>query len=603
MAIRVLPVHLVNQIAAGEVIERPASVIKELVENAIDAGATQIDVKIRDGGRSFLSVTDNGSGMDPDDLQRCVERHATSKLPDEDLFHILTLGFRGEALPSIAAISRTVVSSRTAKQEMGWKLEIAAGMTQPLAPTSMMPGTKIEVSDLFFATPARLKFLKTVQTETHAIQDWLYRIALAYPHVGFNFSDDKKTLWQFPAGITLGGDRLERILHPQFLENALPVDETSEGYHLSGWLSVPTFHRSTAQGQFFYINGRFIRDKLLSQCLRLAYDQFLPRDRFPYAVLFLALPPEGVDMNVHPAKTEVRFQDPQRIRDFLLTTLKKILKGQVLRASTKLTADALQAFHVPVQSSEDSRLAMSYKAEPSYQGFRSGSPRFAQTQKLNQVIPLFEASVEKLQMNVVHQTPLPNPQGQYLGEARCQLHKTYIVAETETEMFLVDQHAAHERIVLEALKSQHATKNIKRQALLVPEVVTLTSQQAEVLNGRLSELEDLGILIEPFGPQTFLVREIPVILVGADVPQLLSEIVDDLTEIGTSQAFSTFANRLFATLACHNSIRSGRELSISEMNALLRQMEETPSAGQCNHGRPTFIKLHKNDIERLFERG
>lgn len=615
MAIRLLPPNLINQIAAGEVVERPASVVKELVENAIDAGATQIDVKIRDGGRSYISVTDNGSGMTPDDLQRCIERHATSKLPDEDLFHITTLGFRGEALPSIAAISRMTLASRTQEESMGWKLEIEAGTTKPLSPVALPQGTRIEVVDLFFATPARLKFLKTAQTETHAIQDWLYRLALAYPQVGLSLSDDKKQLWRFAPSPQLDSERLARILHPQFQENALAVTGQNEGYALSGWISLPTFHRSTAQGQFFYVNGRFVRDKLLGQCLRIAYDQVMPRDRSPYAALFLTVPLEAVDMNVHPAKTEVRFRESALVRDFVLGTLKKTLSGQLLRASTKLTADALNAFHVepvpPIASVERRQSLVGYGLSSSrYEGFRSGSPSVDRTmppiaplsapKPLSQELPMMAMPTERGAPSL---TPQDITVAQCMGEARCQLQNTYIVAESDREVIIVDQHAAHERIVLEKLRQGYAAKAIPRQALLVPEVVSVTAQQATLLTAHLADLEQVGLRVEPFGPQAFLVREVPTVLVGADIARLLQDVADELLEIGTTQVLDAFIFRLFGTLACHTSIRAGRALSLTEMNALLRQMEETPSAAQCNHGRPTFIKLHKNDIERLFERG
>lgn len=661
MRIRLLPPNLINQIAAGEVIERPASAIKELVENSLDAGSTSIEVILREGGRSYIAVIDNGHGMTKDDLLLAVQRHATSKLPDENLFHIKTLGFRGEALPSIGSVARLKLTSKHASEEHAWSLKIEGGRQHNLEPSSQPLGTKVEVSDLFFATPARLKFLKAAQTEVGHIQDVLKRLAMANPTVSFVLRDEKRTLLSCPAQASDDPEghlkRLGTIMGDEFTDNALGIALEQDEFSLKGYAGLPTLNRANAQYQFLFVNGRPVKDKILNHGVKVAYSDYLARDRFPLVCLFLELDPEVVDMNVHPAKTEVRFREPAKVRSIIVSALKNALENSGFRASTTVAHDTLRSFQsnaspefqpnlkmssistgshgfktssgfgaahqtfkqlTPVPSQAAAKFATraqspSLSISPRHEGFRDKGT-FAMTQNLACEARIAETVPDQghtLDNETQHEdefTAYP------LGLARAQLHECYIIAESSDGIVIVDQHAVHERLVYEAMKKQLAENGIKRQGLLLPEVIDLTELQAQKLLGIADELEQFGLVIEGFGGNSIIVREVPALLGQGDIQTLIRDIVDDLedkgddagdksrTDKGSSHILKQSIEDILGTMACHGSIRSGRKLSILEMNELLRQMESTPFSGQCNHGRPTYIKLGIKDVERLFGR-
>ncbi|MDH3473295.1 MAG: DNA mismatch repair endonuclease MutL [Rhodospirillales bacterium] len=607
MTLRRLPETLVNRIAAGEVVERPAAAVKELVENAIDAGAGRIEVVLRDGGRAFIAVTDDGCGMTPEELELAVERHATSKLPDDDLVNIATLGFRGEALPSIGAVSRLAVVSRAAGAEAAWSLAVEGGRKGKPQPAALSRGTRVEVRDLFFATPARLKFLKSPRTETNHVLDALRRLAMAHSEIGFSLAEEGRSLLDLVAAegalfeARLG--RLAAIMGRDFGANALPIEAEREGLRLTGYIGLPTLNRGNAQHQCLFVNGRPVRDRLLHGALRGAYQDFLARDRHPLVALFLELPPEAVDVNVHPAKTEVRFRDPGLVRGLLVSACKHALAGAGHRASTTVAEAALGAFAPQVRGV--------YAAYGATYGQRGGGT-------LPGGLPggLAEAAAE-------YHAPLPGldpapaarsldsppPAGpdevapDYpLGAARAQLHATYIVAQTGDGIVIVDQHAAHERLVYERMKRELAARGVAAQLLLIPEVVELDEPAAERLTARAGELSEIGLTLEPFGPGAVVVREVPALLGEVDVQGLVRDLADELAELGETLALKERLEEVCGTLACHGSVRAGRRLNAEEMNALLRQMEVTPHSGQCNHGRPTYVELKLADIERLFGR-
>lgn len=606
MTVRFLDPTLINQIAAGEVIERPASAIKELVENAIDARATKIDIVVREGGRTLISITDNGHGMPQDDLVLAVERHATSKIPDSDLFNIRTLGFRGEALPSIGAVSRLMITSRTTTDDTAWRLLVEGGTKGEIAPTSFGFGTRVEIRDLFYATPARLKFLKTPTTELSHTIDILNRLALAHPEIQFSLMDGDRQVFSYESN----ANRLSSILGKDFCENACPVLMEREGLVLRGHISVPTFNRSNATAQYLFVNGRPVKDKLLSAAVRVAYQDFLASNRHPVLVLFLEIDPAEVDINVHPAKAEVRFRDAGLVRSVLISALKNALQEAAHRSSTTIAQDAIVAFQRPpsplsppmaspaaisAASTSSSWSGKSYSGRSS-----SPSPRFSFPER--HLSPDLEETLATYQA-----APPPKPTsestGEYpLGLAVAQIHSTYILAEAEDSLVIVDQHAAHERLVYEKMKLEQAAHGIKRQALLLPEIVDLSDDALRVLLSRAPGLAQLGLTIEAFGLTAVMVREVPALLVKADWKQLIQDLAAEIQDMDTTLSLSEQLNEILGTLACHNSVRAGRQLSIEEMNALLRQMEATPYSGQCNHGRPTYVKLHRQDIEKLFGR-
>ncbi len=572
MRIHRLSEGTINRIAAGEVIERPASVVKELVENAIDAGATQVDVAFRGGGKVFMRVTDNGMGMDRGDLALCIERHATSKLNDDSLIRISTLGFRGEALPSIGSVARMTVSSRPQGGSDAFSLRVEGGTRQELKPAALAFGTEIEVRDLFYATPARLKFLKTDRTETAEAADVVKRVALAHHGVGFSFVTEERRMIDVAAGDSQE-QRVLRVMGPDFMQNAVAFSGEREGLHIAGYAGLPTYSRAQASMQFAFVNGRPVRDKLLMGAIRGAYADLMPRARFPAIVLYLTCPPERVDVNVHPAKSEVRFRDSGEVRSFVVSAVRAALARTGVTSNAEMARATVSSFR-PVQ--------------PSPSDFRG----FAEPQAV-------------FDMDIPLSAPLDDSvnTGEYpLGAARAQIHDTYIVAQTSSGIVLVDQHAAHERLVYERLKRERADKGVATQALLVPQVVELDAAAVE----RLCEAQDLlskaGLVLEAFGNGAVLLREVPAALGSADVAGLIRDVADELTELGSTTVVEDRINHVLATMACHNSVRAGRKLKADEMNAILREMEATPNSGQCNHGRPTFVELKLMDIERLFGR-
>lgn len=616
MTIRFLDPTLINQIAAGEVIERPASAIKELVENSIDAKSTKIDVIVREGGRTLISITDNGSGMHRDELMMAVERHATSKIPDSDLFNIRTLGFRGEALPSIGAVSRLAITSRTANDDAAWRLTVEGGIKSDPMPASFGLGTRVEVRDLFYATPARLKFLKAPATELSHTVDILNRLALAHPDVQFSLMDGDRSLLSYGAN----SNRIASILGKDFLDNACPVRMDREGFNLSGYISIPTFNRSNATVQYLFVNGRPVKDKILSAAVRLAYQDFLASNRHPVLVLFLEIDPAEVDINVHPAKAEVRFRDAGLVRGTLISALKNALHEAAHRSSSAIAQDAIVAFQRPSAcgSSPFSTGAGQRRSGYPFEGnfgrvarkeTAGTSPRLcfpepdfgpgmAETIASYETAPSasLSASEQDLEASRVAGENYP------LGWARAQIYGTYILAEAADSLVIVDQHAAHERLVYEKMKQEQATHGIKRQALLVPEIVDLPEETLKAVLSRVSDLARLGLVIEAFGLTAVIVREVPTLLAKADWKQLVQDLGAEIQDMDITLSLSEQLNELLGTLACHNSVRAGRYLSIEEMNALLRQMEATPYSGQCNHGRPTYIKLPCHDIKKLFGR-
>ena len=588
MTIRLLPPVLVNRIAAGEVIERPAAAVKELVENAIDAGASRIDITLKDGGQALIAVVDNGTGMTPDELGLAVERHCTSKLPDDDLLRIAALGFRGEALPSIGAVSRMRIVSRPPSSDSAWEIIVEAGQKSAPAPVGHAPGTRVEVRDLFFATPARLKFLKTPRTERELAVDAVRRLAMAYPATSFTvIGDDERVLLRLAASAEPGMAiarrvRLAQLLGRDFADNSVEIDAARGGFRLSGLIGLPTLNRVLPRDQYLVVNGRPVRDKLLVGAVRGAYQDVLARDRHPIVALFLDGPPAEIDVNVHPAKAEVRFRDAALIRGLIVGALRNALAAAGHRASSTVAAATVAAFRPGDGTSLVSTPRLAFPQPPA-------APSLALAETANDFLRPAP-------------TMAPPPIETRLGAARAQLHGTYILAETATGIVLVDQHAAHERLVYERMKEALAARGVARQALLLPEVVELDEAGAARLAARAEELAEFGLLLEPFGPGAVVVREVPALLPELDVRSLVRDLADELAEWGDTLSLRERIETVCGTLACHTSVRAGRRLSPAEMDALLRQMEATPNSGQCNHGRPTYVALDLTDIERLFGR-
>lgn len=593
-AIRILPNNTVNRIAAGEVIERPASVVKELVENAIDAQANQIDVTIKGGGKREIIIADNGKGMSRDELALSIQRHATSKLPDDDLLMVQWLGFRGEALPSIGSISRMKISSRAKGSDAAWQLSIDAGELSEVMPTSLNQGTRIEVHDLFYATPARLKFMKTERSETTAVNDMLKRLAMAHPEIAFSFNHEGRG-WKTQANQE-NKERLAAILGKEFAENAVPVEGERDGAILSGYAGLPTYNRGNSLQQYLFVNGRPVRDRVLLGVVRAAYQDFLARDRHAVLALFVEVSPQMVDVNVHPAKAEVRFRDTQSVRSMILRGLREALAAAGHQASTTVAFDALSKMQAePIQSSQ-TQAAMGFHQPMNYAYSPSPSPSAQRPSMGNVAMQAFQAIAEQEEPAEMPSMDLP------LGLARAQLHETYIIAQTSEGIVIVDQHAAHERLVYERMKAQMAKEGVKTQPLLLPEVVELGEDAAARLMQRQAELEELGLVMEDFGDGAVVVREVPAVLGEADVQGLIRDMADELEEFGEALKLRDKIEDICGTIACHGSVRAGRRLNNDEMNALLRQMEATPYSGQCNHGRPTYVELKLKDIERLFGR-
>ena len=602
MTIRLLPPVLVNRIAAGEVVERPAAAVKELVENAIDAGASRIEIRLHDGGQTLIAVADDGCGMSGEELSLAVERHCTSKLPDDDLQHIRALGFRGEALPSIGAVSRMRLVSRPAGADTAWEITVEAGQKSVAKPVAAPEGTRIDVRELFFATPARLKFLKTPRTERDLAIDMVRRLAMAYPAIAFVVTgDDERTLLRLPAAADRGA-RLAALLGRDFVHNALMIDAERGGFALSGLAGLPTLNRALPRDQYLVVNGRPVRDKLLAGAVRGAYQDVLARDRHPIVALFVDGPAHEIDVNVHPAKAEIRFRDAGLVRGLIVGALRAALAAAGHRASTTVSTAALGAFR-PAGIG-----LVPHAADPPRFGFSPTAPGLALAEAGNAFLapaatgfaatPAADAATPSAEDQHPPATTAQTP----LGTARAQLHNTYIVAETATGIVLVDQHAAHERLVHERSKHALATHGVARQSLLLPEIVELGEAEAARLAERAAELAEFGLVLEKFGPGAVVVREVPALLPGLDIAGLVRDLADELAEWGAALSLKERVESVCGTLACHTSVRAGRRLTLSEMDALLRQMEVTPNSGQCNHGRPTYIALDLADIERLFGR-
>ena len=607
--IRLLPNGLINKIAAGEVIERPASAVKELVENSIDAGASKIEIIMRNGGRTFISVTDNGCGMSKQDLVLAVERHATSKLPTDSLDSISTLGFRGEALPSIGAVSRLRIKTRSKNMDTGWSINVTGGDIEAATPSSLKTGTQVEIRDLFYATPARLKFLKTDRTETGRTIEVIRRIAMVNPNISFTLNDGTRTNIRFNgAQGNLPNIKLSRIgevLGRDFEENSLLIEAEREGFILTGYAGLPTLNRRTSSHQFLFVNGRPVHDKLLYGAVRAAYSDFLAYDRHPLVVLFLDAPKSTLDVNVHPAKSEVRFQEPGLVRGLIIGALKKTLAEAGYQTSSTVSNAALGILNKSISKVAPTgvrRSSQYYKTfDPSQNKHLHSS--LATNEITNEYLDLNSAPMARTDSPSKQSSESLNEIGSFpLGAAQAQLHKNYIVAQTNEGLVIVDQHAAHERLVYEKMKIHLKEGGIKRQVLLIPEVVDLENAKIQ----RLLELKDdftrLGLILEKFGEGAILVREIPSILGDINIKNLVIDIVDELEEFGSSTVLEDKLGHICGTIACHSSVRSGRTLRIEEMNALLREMEATPHSGQCNHGRPTYVELKLSDIEKLFGR-
>ena len=590
--IRQLDDAAINRIAAGEVVERPASAVKELVENAIDAGATRIEIAIADGGKSLIRVTDDGCGISPEDLPLAMSRHATSKIDGSDLLNIHTFGFRGEALPSLGAVGRLTVTSRAGDEAA--MIAVTGGEMSPVKPAALSQGTVVELRDLFFATPARLKFMRSDRAEAQAIADVVKRLAMAEPLIGFSLRDLGTGREVFRADPCSGdlfdalAGRLAQTLGREFVENAIAVDTEREGIAMTGYAALPTYSRGAAVAQFFFVNGRPVRDKQLLGALRGAYSDFLSRDRHPAVALFIECDPTRVDVNVHPAKSEVRFREPGVVRGLIVAGLRHALGEAGHRASTTIATETLGAMRPEPAPAVIYQMDFASRPKP-------------QTHVPTPVPTGFEESPAA---RVEPATPAEAPeQPDYpLGAARAHLHENYIVAQTKDGMILVDAHAAHERLVYEKLKGQMAKNGVAAQALLIPEVVELSPTDAALVLKQADDLAQMGLVIEAFGPGSVAIREVPAILGQCDARALLLDVIDELSESGTSSRVQDRIEAVLSRVACHGSVRTGRRMQADEMNALLRQMEATPHSGQCNHGRPTYVELKLSDIERLFGR-
>jgi DNA mismatch repair protein MutL len=602
MPVRQLPEQLVNRIAAGEVVERPASVVKELVENAIDAGASRIDIFTDGGGRRRIAITDDGSGMTEADLALAVDRHATSKLDDEDLLRIRTLGFRGEALPSIGAVSKLSIVTRHAGEPHAWSLSVEGGIKSAIRPAALAKGTRVEVSDLFYATPARLKFLKTDRTEAEAIREVVRRLAMARPDIAFTLAGEERAPVTWAAALPGAAGRLTRladILGAEFRASAIEVCAEREAVVVEGFAAAPSLTRANALGQYLFVNGRPVRDRLILGAVRAAYSDYLPRDRHPLVALFVTLDPQQVDANVHPAKTEVRFRNAGLVRALIVHALKEGLAREGKRTAANSDGAAVAAFRPSFAlrpTNWDWRRSPAYPAGSvsSFEG--AAAAAFAEPGQA-----AFDVGAPTADIRF-QQQPSADLLDRPLGAARTQIHETYIVSQTRDGLIVVDQHAAHERIVYERLKASLAEHGVQRQLLLIPEIVELDEATVERLIERSEELAGFGLAIESFGPGAVAVRETPSLLGKIDAGGLLRDLAEHMAEWDEALPLERRLMHVAATMACHGSVRAGRRLKPEEMNALLREMEATPNSGQCNHGRPTYVELKLADIEKLFGR-
>lgn len=605
--LRILPDTLVNQIAAGEVIERPAAALKELVENALDAGATSIDIVIKNGGKTYLCVTDNGCGMSRDDLTLAITRHATSKMPSDDLVHIESMGFRGEALPSIGAVSRLTLTSRQPETDTAWTIGVEGGKISSPIPAAHPIGTRVDVRDLFYATPARLKFLKADATEYAACKDVIIRLALARPDVAFSLThNDQRVLHVATATGTPDAQlasRVRAIMGAEFHDQTVPVHADDQTVRITGRIGNPTFHKGQSNHQYLFVNNRPVKDRVILGALRAAFGDIIPHDRHGVALLFITLPAEDVDVNVHPAKAEVRFRDSARIRSMLIAAIRARLSTghsaatHIMAATTSSTPWSLSQ-NISTSNANDHAV---YQYQNAY-----GTSHHAPSAQFSDGVyaayaPLFssEPSLRPIAEQPTDDTPNNYP----LGVARAHIHNMFIIAQTHDGMVIVDAHAAHERLMYEQYKKNLDTTGVPAQRLLSPEIVTLDDVRTNALLDHASTLYTHGLEIESFGPDCLMVRSVPSeISSRLDLPRLMADLADEILETGSTRTLSDRILSFLATKACHNAVRAGRPLNIDEMNALLREIEKTPSACTCNHGRPTFFKMNLIDIEKLFER-
>ncbi|QEE08571.1 DNA mismatch repair endonuclease MutL [Bartonella kosoyi] len=616
MIIRHLSENIINQIAAGEVIERPANVVKELVENAIDAGATRIEIITANGGKNFIKVSDNGCGIPADQLTLAVSRHCTSKITD-DVHNICFLGFRGEALPSIGSVAKLKLISRTKEAENAAEISVTAGKIVGPKPAAANLGTIVEVRDLFFVTPARLKFMKTDRAETNAISDMIKRIAIAFPHIRFSLSGLDRTSMELSAteNNTQGQlQRITQIMGKEFAPNSIALDAERECVRLTGFACLPSFNRNNSLHQFAYVNGRPVRDKFLWGAIRGAYADVMTRDRYPVAILFIDLPPAEVDVNVHPAKADVRFRDPGLIRGLIVGAIREALQQSGIRPTSTRSEAMLAAFQTQKPLTQQS--LGNFKNAHQFSSYSPQSHHFATASMVHKPLdstnsfglkedatPIMEGlNTPSGDAYIPSTTPSSEELSYPLGAARAQIHKNYIIAQTQDSLIIVDQHAAHERLVYEALKNALYAKPLPSQLLLIPEIVELSEEDATCLLTHKDALQKFGLSIEPFGPGAILVRETPSMLGEINVQALIKDLADEAAEHDTTNNLKEMLDYVAATMACHGSIRSGRLLRPEEMNTLLRQMEATPNTSTCNHGRPTYIELKLTDIERLFGR-
>ena len=602
MPVRQLSESVVNRIAAGEVVERPASVVKELVENALDAGATKIDVLTDGGGRRLIRVTDDGEGMTRADLALAVDRHATSKLAGDDLLAIKTLGFRGEALPSIGAVARLTITTRHKSEPHAWAIEVDAGSKSEVKPAALGQGTSVEVRDLFYATPARLKFLKTDRSEGEAVREVVRRLAMSRPDVAFTLAGEERA----PAAWNAADERLTRlgdILGADFRTNAVGIEAEREGVRIEGFAGLPTLSRANTLGQYLFVNGRPVRDKVLVGAVRAAYADYLPRDRHPVLALFVTVETREVDVNVHPAKTEVRFRDGGLVRGLIVSALKNALAREGQRAATTGGSATIAAFRplgTPRRGGYDWRRSHSAPlARPSGFAAVRGNAALGFAEAAQEA---FDVGAPSADARAESFAPAPETIERPLGAARAQVHETYIVSQTRDGLVIVDQHAAHERIVYERMKAAIEKTGLARQILLIPEIVELDEADAARLAARAADLARFGLIVEAFGPGAVAVRETPSLLGEVDVRGLLRDLAEHMAEWDDSLPLERRLLHVSATMACYGSVRAGRRLKPEEMNALLREMEAVPNSGQCNHGRPTYVELKLADIERLFGR-
>jgi DNA mismatch repair protein MutL len=592
VAIRQLSPETINRLAAGEVIERPASVVKELVENALDAGSSEIEVVTVGGGLSLVRVSDNGHGMEPRDLSLAIERHATSKLSDDDLLDIRTLGFRGEALPSIGSVAELIIRSRPQGSNEGFEIVVDRGRRSALKPAGLNPGTLVEVRHLFSATPARLKFLKSERAEVLAITDTVKRLAMAHATVGFTLVTGERTSLRLPPGARDERgllDRLARVMGREFAADAVPVSAERYGIRLKGFAGLPTLNRPDGAQQYLFVNGRPVRDRLLLGAVRAAFGDLVPRGRHPLLALYIELDPREVDVNVHPTKAEVRFRAAADVRSLIVNGLRQAIEQAGHRASSAGGAATLRALRTAL---EFGATVPPPARSPVPAGFGEGEQR-----AFGEIDVSSAATVPPSALRD-EADALDRP----LGAARTQLHETYIVAQTRSSVIIVDQHAAHERLVYERMKAMLANGGVSRQVLLFPEVVEVGDGEAEALAAVAGDLAQLGLAVEAFGGGAVLVREVPALLGDTDVKGLVRDLAAELVGGGAGTLLKERLEAVCASMACHGSVRAGRRLTAEEMNALLREMEATPLSGQCNHGRPTYVELKLSDIERLFER-